>query len=106
MPRFEQMRDRLPTLYRPEDDDTSLLTLFLQAAANVLEQLSFEASNVLQAHWFVYADRAVYNPFFIRSHQLQHPSQPLPKPADPCVRSFPYIHDLAGLAPLLRLPAW
>ena len=103
MARFEQIRDRLPTLYRPEDDD-GLLTLTLRAVADVTEELNREAGDVLQAHWFEYADGALYDPYFNRSRQLTG----LPPPAldDPALEKFPYVHDLARLASLLALPPW
>src|SRR5215210_6863703 len=71
MPRFEQMRDRLPTLYRPDDGDTTLLTRYLSAVADVLEEINAEASEVLQAHWYGYADRAAYHPFLVRGRVLE-----------------------------------
>ena len=49
----------------------SKLTLFLHAAAAVLETLNGEASDVLQAHWFAFADRAAYSPYYNRVRQLQ-----------------------------------
>src|SRR5215212_8477865 len=70
-PRFEQMRDRLPTLYRPDDGDTTLLTRYLSAVADVLEKINAEASEVLQAHWYGYADRAPYHPFLVRGRALE-----------------------------------
>jgi hypothetical protein len=104
MARFEQIRDRFPTLYRPEKGDTGLLTRFLQSVADVLQDIHLETSDVLQSHWFSYADRAMYNNYFIRSRQLQD----LPSPAvnDPVLLEFPYVHDLARLAALLALPSW
>src|SRR5919199_1589318 len=71
MPRFEQMRDRLPTLYRPDDGDRTLLTRYLSAVADVLEEINAEASEVLQAHWYGYADRAPYHPFLVRGRALE-----------------------------------
>ncbi len=106
MPRFELIRDRLPSLYRPEEGDKSLLTLFLQAVASLLEEVDREAGEVMQSHWYDFADRALYSPYVIRSLQLQDPSQPYPKPDDPVLKDFPYIHDLARLAALLSLPPW
>jgi hypothetical protein len=78
MPTFEQIRDRLPSLYRPEAGDTSLLTRYLQAIAAVLDHLNQEASQVMQAHWFAYADRALYNPYVQRQRQLRRLPPPSP----------------------------
>ena len=104
MARFEQMRDRLPTLYRPEEDDDGLLSLMLRAVAEELEELNREAGDALQAHWFAYADSALYSPFFIRDRQLA--GLPFPAYGDPVLDEFPYVHDLARLASLLALPPW
>jgi hypothetical protein len=104
MTRFEQMRDRLPSLYRPEEGDDGLLTLVLRAVAEELEELNREAGDALQAHWFAYADSALYNPFFIRDRQLA--GLPFPAFGDPVLDEFPYVHDLARLASLLALPPW
>jgi hypothetical protein len=104
MARFEQMRDRLPTLYRPEEDDDGLLSLMLRAVAEELEELNREAGDALQAHWFAYADSALYSPFFIGDRQLA--GLPFPAFGDPVLDEFPYVHDLARLASLLALPPW
>ncbi len=104
MARFEQMRDRLPTLYRPEEDDDGLLTLTLRAVAEELEELNREASDALQSHWFGYADSALYSPFLLRSRQLA--GLPFPAYGDPLLDEFPYVHDLARLGALLALPPW
>jgi hypothetical protein len=82
----------------------SLLTLELIAVGSTLDRLSREASEVMQAHWFAYADRATFNPFFLRSRALQ--GLGIPAPAEPAVRRFPYIDDLGRLASLLSLPPW
>jgi ligand-binding sensor domain-containing protein len=104
MARFEQIRERLPTLYRPEGEDDGLLTLTLRAVADVMEELNREASDVLQAHWFGYADAALYDPYFIQSRRLG--GLPPPTLDDPTLEEFPYVHDLARLAALLALPPW
>ena len=92
MPTFEQIRDRLPSLYRPDvDDRSSLLTSFLQTVATELDLLNTEASVVLQAHWYAYADYAAYHPFLLRRRQLA---------GLPAVRSTDFV-DLGKPAPLL-----
>ena len=82
----------------------SLLTLELLAVADVLERVNREAGEVMQSHWFAYADRALYNPFFLRGRALQKLG--MAGPEDPPVRHFPYINDLGRLASLLSLPPW
>ena len=102
MTRFEQIRDRLHSLYRPDDDDKGLLTLFLQAVAEVLDEVQRETSHVLQAHWYKHADKALYSPYFIQSRKLQN----LPPPAlkDSELTKYPYLYDLAHLGSLLSIP--
>jgi hypothetical protein len=105
MSRFQQIRDRLPTLYRPDrDNSSSLLTLILRAAASALEEADVQATVVLQSHWFNYADAALFHPFFTRTYQLE--KKPLPPPTDAILAEFPYIHDLARLAALLPAEPW
>lgn len=106
MPSLERMRDRLPSLYRPEDDDTGLLMLFLRSVASMLESLNREASEVMQSHWLDYADRALYSAYFILTLKLDRPPKPVPAANAKELRSFPYIHDLARLGSLLPLPPW
>jgi len=105
MARFERIRDHLPSVYRPDTaDNSSLLARFLRAASKSLDTIDREASEVMQSHWWAYADHALYNPFFLRGFQLQH--KPLPKPGDKALQQFPYILDLARLASLLPLLPW
>lgn len=106
MARFEQIRDRLHSLYRPEDGDTGLLTQFIRAVADALARVDLSATLVLQSHWYAYADRALYSPFFLRGRQLQDPQAPLPLAGDPELAQFPYIRDLARIAALLSVPPW
>jgi hypothetical protein len=105
MPRFEAIRDRLPSLYRPEADDEGLLTILLRAVGREMEALDVAAAGVLQSHWFDHADRALYDAYYLRSRQVL--GRPNPNPTQPDDRkemeAFPYIHDLAYLAALLPL---
>ena len=96
--------DPLPGAFAVQLKQRSLLGLQLLSVANVLERLNREAGDVMQSHWFAYADRATNNPFFLRSLALQKLG--MPGPDDPPVRHFPYIDDLGRLASLLSLPPW
>jgi hypothetical protein len=108
MASLPNIRSRLPSLYRPEPGDRSLLTHLLRAVASRLDAVNGEMTEVMQAHWFVYADRGLYNPFFLRSRELLGLPAPDPFNAADCeaLGQFPYIHDLARLASLLGLPPW
>jgi hypothetical protein len=102
--RYQNIRDRLHSLYRPEDRDTGLLVQFLRTAARLLDGVDSEANSVMQAHWFAYADRALYDPFFNRQRALG--GLPQLTPDAPELQDFPYLHDLARLAALLSLAPW
>ncbi len=104
MAKYEQMRDRLPSLYRPQPGDDGLMARFLQTVGRLLEQVDLEAAAVLQAHWFEYADLALYDGFFQRRRQLQ--GDPPPPPGDPALVAFPYLDDLAYLSALVGLSPW
>jgi hypothetical protein len=94
----------LPGTFAVQLKQRSLLGLQLLSVAGVLERLNREAGDVMQSHWFTYADRALNSPFFLRSLALQKLG--MPAPHDPPVRHFPYIDDLGRLASLLSLPPW
>src|SRR5207237_6108290 len=86
----------LPDAFAIQLKQRSLLTLELLAVAGVLERLNREAGEVMQSHWFAFADRALQNPFFLRGRALQ--GLGMPGPLDPPVTHFPYIDDLGRLA--------
>ena len=95
MGRFTQIRDRLPSLYRPQAGDLGLAVQFLQGVSDRLDNLNAIASEVLQSHWFAYADRALHDPHFNRSRQLQGLAQPR-------VTDLIDLRDPAGVAVNLR----
>src|SRR4051812_11603747 len=84
----------------------SLLTLTLVGAADALDRLDLDAAHVLQSHWFGFADRALYDPFFLRTRALHDPPLAPPEPDEPAVLDFPYVLDLARLASLMSLQPW
>ena len=106
MPTFERIRDRLPSLYRPEDNDTSLLSVWIRAVAVVLDSVQQESNTVMQSHWFTYADQAMFNPWFLRARALSRPPKAYPQPGDPELSTFPYIDDLARLGALIPVSPW
>jgi hypothetical protein len=103
---FERIRGRLPSLYQPEDGDSSLLTIWIDAVGRALDRIQLESQGVLQSHWFAYADRATYHEWFLRARALSRPPNPLPPPGDPDLAAFPYIDDLARLGALLPVSPW
>ena len=94
----------LPTTFGLQLKQRSLLTLQLLSVADVLERVNREAAEVMQSHWFAYADRALGSAYFLRGLALQRLG--LPASGDPVVQHFPYIDDLGRLASLLALPPW
>lgn len=108
MPRYESMRDRLPSLYRPDPDDDGLLPQFVKAIASVLDEVNALSGEVMQAHWFDHADSALYSSFLLQSRVLDGklPLSPLKAEDRKLLDEFPYIHDLAWLADLIPLPPW
>jgi ligand-binding sensor domain-containing protein len=94
----------LPSTFALELRRRSLLAQQLLAVASTLERLNREATDVMQSHWFRFADRAVYSPYFLRGLALQ--GLGLPAASDTSVRHFPYIDDLGRLASLLAQPPW
>jgi hypothetical protein len=80
------------------------LTTFLLAVGESLDGGDGDAADVLQAHWFDYADRARYNAFFNRSRELKRLPPPLAD--DPALLQFPYLDDLGRLAALLGIVPW
>ncbi len=84
----------------------SLLTLALVGAADALDRLGTDSALVMQAHWFPFADRALFDPFFLRGRELHEPPLEPPRADEPEVLDFPYILDLGRLASLLSLSPW
>lgn len=108
MASYQNLRNRLPSLYRPEAGDTTLFNLLLRSFGEQCDALNEEASQVMQAHWVRYADRALYDPFFLRQRtETGLPTPDLSKPTDrQAIDAFPYLHDLARLASLLGASPW
>ncbi len=106
MPSLNRIRDRLPSLYQPEDGDPGLVSLWLKAVGTVLDRAQREATEVMQSHWFPYADQAMFNRWFLGTGELRVPPAPFPKPGDPALSQFPYIDDLARIGALVSIAPW
>jgi len=108
MPNLAEVRDRLPTLYRPAAGDPGLLTQFLRAVVDALDAVERDAGDVMHAHFLPYADRALFSRFFLQQRRdagLPPANQTVADDAKALAR-FPYVADLARLAALLPLPPW
>jgi hypothetical protein len=69
MASLDALVERLPSLYRPEPDDGTLLVSLLGAVAAQLDAARDDASLVLPAHWVLHADRADFDPWFSRRRE-------------------------------------
>ncbi len=104
MPSATRIIERLPSLYRPEVDATDLYTVFVRAIGRVLDGVSKESSEVMQAHWFAYADGALFDEWVRRSREVA--GEPPVRRADPIVDALPYLADLPRLAALIDRAPW
>jgi hypothetical protein len=108
VPSVADVRDRLPSLYRPPPGDRGLLTQFLRAVVAALDEVNVDAGDVMNAHWLPYADRALFSRYFLadRRERGLPPPSPKSKEDEDELERFPYVHDLARLAAVLPLPPW
>ena len=106
MPSAPRIRELLPSLWRPEPEAAAddLLALFVNAAGSLIDTASIAAGEVMQAHWFRYADSALVSPYVARL-RAKAGAPPL-RPGDPEVDLHPYLDDLARLAGILGLAPW
>jgi len=102
------MNSRLPSLYRPEAGDTTLMIHLLTGIGAVLDAVQDDAGVVMQSHWLDYADAAVFSSFVARARDLGDLPRLDPlQPADRAIAdTFPYVNDLARLAALLPVLHW
>ena len=105
---YEEIRDRLPLLYRPEDGDNDLFPRALRSIGTALDIFASATIEVLRSHWYRFADLPLYDPFYRRTRSLQERPDPNPlnKADQDEMASFPYIQDLARLAAILSLSPW
>ncbi len=110
MATLDKMIGHLPSLYRPEAGQESILLDLLTQWGRELDATSDRMTDVMQAHWHDFADRAQYSPYFNRDREQR--GQPPVSPTTLVLEErqlldeFPYINDLARLGALLELPVW
>lgn len=106
MPSYTAIRDRLPSLYRPQPEagPGPLFVRMLRAVGERLDEVDEAAGDTMQAHWLELADRALYSPWFRRARALG--GKPEIALDDPALEQFPFVADLARLAALLPLSPW
>lgn len=108
MAKYDRLAALLPSLYRPEPDDETLLNGFLQSTGAVMDTAGVQANHVMFAHWFDVADKATWD----AHHQTDRRERGLP-PVNVRVAkdqreilTYPYISDLGRLCALLGIPPW
>ena len=108
MAKYEQMLDHLPSLYRPQRGDSSLVSVFLQAVARLLDDVQNDMNDIMQGHWYDYSDSALFDPYINLDRKQRELERLNPVKAEhlDIIDGFPYIHDLARLGALMSLPPW
>ena len=106
MPSAPRILDNLPSVYRPEPgyDDDDLLLQLASAVGAELDRLSEASAEVMQSHWFNYADSAIYSRWLGR--RLELAGEPAMKLDDPRIDQFPYLFDLPRIAAMVDLAPW
>jgi hypothetical protein len=104
----DRLRDLLPSLYRPEPDEGTLVNRFLLAQGFVVDGAAVQLQHVLRAHWFDIADKATWDAHY----QTDRRERALPaanvRDAKDLkeILQYPYVADLARVCALLNLPPW
>jgi hypothetical protein len=105
---YERLISHLPSLYRPEVNEENLFNLLLKELGITLDALGRDLTLVMQAHWCKTADKAAYDPHFLRGRELA--GEPPAKRHDPkdqrLIAEYPYLLDLARLGALLSISPW
>ena len=104
MPSANRIVEQLPSLYRPELSATDLITRLVRAIGAALDGVNKASSEVLHAHWFTYADGALFSEFVRRSRELA--GEPAVLRTDEMIEALPYLIDLPRLAGLLDRAPW
>ncbi len=81
-----------------------VLSTYLLGIGELIDAADRDAALVMHAHWWAFADRARYSPFYLRRRALA--GRPAPLAHDPDLVRFPYVHDLARLAASIPVVPW
>lgn len=108
MSAFEKLTDLLPSLWRPEPDDQTLVAQWLRAVGQSMDQAAAQIQDVLRAHWSDTADAALWAPHYqaVRRERGQKPANVRDANDFAELQQYPYLCDMARLAALLDLPPW
>lgn len=104
----EQLAGRLPSLWRPEPGEDSLIARLVAAVGAQLDDAGAHAQHVLRAHFAGSADAALTDAHYQRDRAARGlPPVNVRAPKDQReLLTYPYVTDLARLAALLDLPPW
>ncbi|MCP4765242.1 MAG: hypothetical protein GY875_03135 [Gammaproteobacteria bacterium] len=108
MARSERLRQHLPYLYRPESDSESLLNHFLDALGFSMDQAQQLMTQIMQSHWYAYADKASFDEHALRDRERRGmPPYNVRDASDQLeIALYPYIEDLARHGKLVAIPPW
>ncbi len=105
---YDRLIDRLPSLWRPEPGDETLLAQWLAAVGGALDAGAADIQHVLRAHWFDTADAAAWARHFAADRRER--GLGALRIGDAADRRealrYPYVRDLPRLGALLDLPPW
>lgn len=108
MSEYERLVGLLPSLYRPEPDEDSLVNRLLLGWGFVLDSAAVQVQHVLRSHWFDTADHALWDAHYQREREERGLLVANVRAAKDFqeVQKYPYVTDLARVASLLDLPPW
>ena len=108
MPTYDKLIDHLPSLWRPQRGDATLLAQWLAAVGAGFDAGAADIQHVLRAHWFDTADAAAWSRHFGADRRERGlGALRIGNPGDRAeALRYPYVRDLPRLAALLDLPPW
>lgn len=108
MPAYDKLIEHLPTLWRPQPGDDTLVAHWLAAIGSSFDGAAADIQHVLRAHWFDTADAAAWSQHLSADRRERGlGALRLGVVADQReAQRYPYVRDLARLAALLDLPPW
>ena len=103
---YSAICQRLPELYRPQPEDTDLLSRFIRAVSALIDEADRESSLIMQSHWFRYADDPRFDLYFSLFEKAAFPEGMPEDEKDRALKAFAVINDLARIGSLFRLYPW
>ena len=105
---IERLTTLLPSLWRPQPDDRTLLAHWLAAVGAAQGEAAANLQHVLRAHWADTADAALWATHY-QAHRRERGlgAANVRAAQDRAeLQRYPWIRDLARLGALLDLPPW